>query len=146
MSGCGNHWSQHKLQSESNSSIWNALSQVPEKKRTGHCSLKTLRTYENSNEEQHRAVSSLPCKSSSIAIYSQQLLHSSNSTIRIQGSSGIPQSQTATTIPGNVTFNNLYDCTINITQAAPPLTQSQLQPQLIMPNIELTQDEMDNLF
>ena len=43
-------------------------------------------------------------------------------------------------MPGNVMFNNLHGCTINISPALPP-AQSPL-----MPNIELTENELDELF
>jgi hypothetical protein len=119
--------------------------QVPEKliqERTGHHSLEALRTYERSNEEQHKAVSSVLCDSKP-STYSQQIIQSTKScTLSIHGAStGAPAQSSSLTMPGgNVTFNNLHGCTINVTQAPPP-TQLPL-----MPNIELTKKELDELF
>ena len=93
--------------------------------RTGHRSLKALRTYGRSNEEQHRAISSVLCdsKPSMYIVYSQQIIQSTKSrTLSIHGpTTGAPaQSSLLATPSGNVMFNNLHGCTINVTQAPPP--------------------------
>ena len=117
--------------------------QIPEKliqERTGHRSLEALRTYERSNEEQHRAVSSVLCDSKP-SMYSQQIFQSAKSrTLSIHGpSTSAPAQPSGLAMPGgNVMFNNLHGCTI--TQAPPP---TQPPP---MPNIELTEKELDELF
>ena len=63
-------------------------------------------------------------------------------TLSIHGpSTSAPVQSSNLTMPGgNVMFNNLHGCTINVTQAPPPP-----QPPL-MPNIELTEKELDELF
>ena len=119
--------------------------QVPEKliqERTGHRSLEALRMYERSNEEQHRAVSSVLCETKP-STYSQHIIQSTKSrTLSIHGpsTSATEPQLSSFTMPRNVMFNNLHGCTINITQAPPPT-----QPPL-MPNIELTEKELDELF
>ena len=143
--GIVGHKTNHSLRATAASEMF--AQQVPEKliqERTGHRSLEALRTYERSNEEQHRAVSSVLCETKR-SNYSQQLIqHSTKSrSLSIHGmpSTSATESQSSSfAMPGNVMFNNLHGCTINITQAPPP-AQSPLTP-----NIELTENELDELF
>ena len=143
--GIVGHKTNHSLRATAASEMF--ARQVPEKliqERTGHRSLEALRTYERSNEEQHRAVSSVLCETKR-SNYSQQLTqHSTKSrSLSIHGmpSTSATESQSSSFVtPGNVMFNNLHGCIINITQAPPP-AQSPLTP-----NIELTENELDELF
>ena len=90
--GIVGHKTNHSLRATSASEMF--AHQVPEKliqERTGHHSLEALRTYERSNEEQHRAVSSVLCDSKP-STYSQQIIQSTKSrTLSIHGpSTGAP--------------------------------------------------------
>lgn len=137
--GIVGHKTNHSLRATAASEMF--ARQIPEKlieERKGHRSLEALRTYERSNEEQHRAVSSVLCDSKP-STYSQQIIQSTKSRIlSIHGpSTSAPEQSSNLTMPsGNVIFNNLNGCTIKVTQALPPP-----QPPL-MPNIELTEKEL----
>lgn len=78
---------------------------VPEKviqERTGHRSLDSLRTYERTNDQQHKAVSRVLSSSSKLSYCAQT--QRIPSTLNAQGCS--------------FTFGDLQNCTINI-QATP---------------------------
>ena len=87
---------------------------VPEKliqERTGHRSLETLRMYEQTNAEQHQAVSAV--LSGPRSSFYQQVLSSEKATI----SHTVSETQPTQHASSSFTFQNLHGCTINITAA-----------------------------
>ena len=91
---------------------------VPEKiiqERTGHRSLEALRMYERTNEHQHQAVSAIlsaPSSSSSTS-YNQYI---EREKVNISHTVCQPHQPSNAS---NFTFQNLHNCTINITPATP---------------------------
>ena len=87
---------------------------VPEKlvqERTGHRSLEALRVYERTNEEQHKAVSSI-LSATNQKSYTNQLYAGVKPSISHKFSEiqcGLGQYT-----PPGFSFQNLYGCTINI--------------------------------
>ena len=101
----------HSLRATSATEMYNF--EVPEKliqERTGHRSLKALRVYEWSSDNQHQAVPSL-LSSSSSTTYGLEVnkIKNTSNTVSCRPVSGASL---------NFTFQNLENCTINITQAS----------------------------
>ena len=101
---------------------------VPEKiiqERTGHRSLEGLRSYEQSNAQQHQAVSTILS-----APQTQMYMHAQHITYHKQSVEHASNSQPSMiTLPG-VSLQNLHGCTININQApasAPVQTTNSIQ-------------------
>lgn len=113
---------------------------VPEKliqERTGHRSLESLRTYERSSEEQHKAVSTLLSApaSHSGASYSHCFSSTKTKTIDIHP---VPSTSQGF-MP--VSFQNVHGCTINIMSAPqPPLPPPQA------PLVDFTETELQSFF
>ena len=113
---------------------------VPEKliqERTGHRSIESLRTYERTSEEQHKAASTLlSAPSHSSASYSHCFVSSKTKTIGIHSAPGPGPSNSHGLMP--VSFQNLQGCTINITTAPQPPPQA--------PLVDFTETELENFF
>ena len=113
---------------------------VPEKliqERTRHRSLESLRTYERSSEEQHKAVSTLLSApaSHSGASYSHCFSSTKTKTIDIHP---VPSTSQGF-MP--VSFQNVHGCTINIMSAPqPPLPPPQA------PLVDFTETELQSFF
>ncbi len=105
--------------------------------RTGHRSLEALRTYKQSNTDQHQAVSALLSAPSSSGTH---VYHSKQSTSTISGQVYSSGHDAPTHVPG-LSFQNLHGCTININSAPanPPQTP-------IMTEQQLTETEIDEIF
>ena len=113
---------------------------VPEKliqERTGHRSLESLRTYERSSEDQHKAVSTLLSAPAihSGASYSHCFSSTKTKTIDIHP---VPSTSQGF-MP--VSFQNVHGCTINIMSAPqPPLPPPQA------PLVDFTETELQSFF
>ena len=110
--GISGHKTNHSLRATAATEMYQG--EVPEKliqERTGHRSLKALRVYERSTEQQYQAVSSL-LSSSNETTFQQEVtkVKQTNIDLSCQPISGSL----------NFTFQNLTDRTINIMQGPPP--------------------------
>ena len=130
----------HSLRATSVTDMYKAG--APEKliqERTGHRSIEALRTYERSSEEQHKTVSSLlsvPQQSTYEYHHSSAKSHS----VSIHPAAPSPSPAISGVSLPAVSFQNLQGCTINIMSAPQP------QPPPQLPNIDLTETELDELF
>ena len=95
---------------------------VPEKliqERTGHRSLEALRMYERTNENQHKAVSSILSATGKTSyaehMYADDASSISSTVATVHQASTLTQTQN--TQPG-FSFHNIYGCTININAAS----------------------------
>ena len=112
---------------------------APEKliqERSGHHSLKSLRTYERTSEEQHSSLLSAPANQSGAhASYSHYFSSSKTKTIDVHP---VPSTSQGF-MP--VSFQNVQGCTINIMSAPqPPLPPPQAQL------LDFTETELQSFF
>lgn len=111
------HKANHSLRGTCSSEMF--AQQVPEKlvqERTEHHSLEALRICESSIEEQHRAVYVHPIVRKLFILPSHIL------SAYVHGIPSTPSTEWKSAgflMPGNVTFDNLNGCTIDITCAIP---------------------------
>ena len=116
--GLEGHQTNHSLRATGATEMYQG--NVPEKliqERTGHRLLKSLRVYERSTDEQHKAVSTLLSTAKETVFQEQHSLavKQSNQTVDIQ----------PVVVSGSVNFSfqNLTGCTINIVQEKPSTVQ-----------------------
>lgn len=113
---------------------------VPEKvihERTGHRSIEALRVYERTNTHQQQAASNI-LSGLPVRTYAEQMhiaRHHSQTTSLSLGAP--PSSRTSQGLP-NISFGNLYGCTINI-------HNSSTNPQPTTPSLNITEAELDEL-
>ena len=135
--GVGGHKSNHSLRATGATELYKRG--APEKliqERTGHRSLEGLRTYERSSEEQHKAVSTIlsaPSQSNYSQCFSSTKRHMS---IGVQPVPLTSEGCVGSSMP--ISFQNLQGCTINIVSSPQPPPQ--------VPQINLTETELDELF
>ena len=142
LAGIHGHKTNHSLRATGATELYNRG--APEKliqERTGYRSLKALRTYERSNDEQHKAASVL-LATPNHAHYDQCLSATKNCMINTfpAGASTSKDYGSGISTSGPMSFNNLQGCTINIMSAPPP------PPQVSQVVHDLTETEIDDLF
>ena len=135
--GISGHKTNHSLRATGATELYKKG--VPEKliqERTGHCSLESLRTYERTSEEQHKAASTLlSAPMNSGASCSHYFSSAKSKTIDIHPGPSSSQGF----MP--VSFQNLQGCTINVMSAPqPPPPPSQA------PLVDFTETELESFF
>ena len=110
--GLEGHKTNHSLRATGATEMYRG--NVPEKliqERTGHRSLKSLRVYERSTDEQHRAVSTLLSSAKETMFHQQHSL-----AVKQSNQSHVDIQPVAISGSVNFSFQNLTGCTINIIQ------------------------------
>ena len=110
--GLEGHKTNHSLRATGATEMYRG--NVPEKliqERTGHRSLTSLRVYERSTDEQHRAVSSLLSSAKETIFHQQHSL-----AVKQSNQSHVDIQPVAVSGSVNFSFQNLTGCTINIIQ------------------------------